>query len=383
MTTSRRTGWVGLLLACFVFSSVGLSPAAACPFCGVVGQSLAERRDAAKGFAVGEAAAAAAPDADGFTAQRFRVAQVIRGDKAMAGAAVQARVGGPVEGTALLFSTGEPPRWTAIPANEALLGYAVAAPATGEPAADRLRWFARRLEHPEPAIATDAFTEFGLAPYAAVRAAADAIDPAQLRGWVEEPGIDQSRRGFYGLALGIAASLAAAPGEAAECRDSLRRAIEAPADDFRAGFDGLLAGVLVADGVRGLDWLEGRGLLGSDARAVDQRHMLAALRFAWESLDAVIPRDRIVAATAKLLSSPVVAADATIDLARYRSWDQVDEVARLWHALGKDDPLIRRAVAGYLSACPKPAARKWLERIRNESPEILEQAIQAAALPTR
>ena len=366
-------------IACVAWSAA--ATAVACPFCGVVGRSLADRRDTAQAFAVGEAAAPPANDAAGFAAQRFRIDQVLRGDENMVGTVVSARVEGPVAGTALLFSAGDPERWTAIPANEPVLGHAVAAPPMSAPEAERLRWFARRLEHPEAAIAADAFTEFGLAPFEAVRAAADAFDPRLLRGWLLEPAIDQRRRGFYGLALGIVASRSADPVEAAACRDALRRAIEAPADDFRAGFDGLLAGLLVAEGPRGLDWLEGRGLFGRSARPVDQRHLLSALRFAWESLADSIPRHRVEAATAKLLSSPVVAADATIDLARYRSWEAVDDVARLWDELGADDPLVRRAVAGYLSACPQPAAREQLDRIRRTSPVLLEQAIKAATLP--
>jgi hypothetical protein len=56
-------------------------------------------------------------------------------------------------------------------------------------------------------------------------------------------------------------------------------------------------------------------------------------------------------------------------------------VAALWDSLGADDPLIRRAVAGYLSACPLPEAKRQLERIRDRDPERLEAAIKAAALP--
>jgi hypothetical protein len=161
-----------------------------------------------------------------------------------------------------------------------------------------------------------------------------------------------------------------------------RRAIAAPGDDFRAGFDGLLAGLLVAEGEQGLDFLRGRGLMDPTARALDQRHLLAALRFAWESLADTIPRPRIVAATAALLASPAVAADATIDLARYAAWEAVDDVARLWDAHGNDDPLIRRAVAGYLAACPLPSAKQHLERIRGRDPVLLQQALDAASLPT-
>ena len=364
-------------------------PTTGCPFCGVVGESLAARRDAAAAVAVGEAEGPATAAEAGLRTQPFRMHQVLRGDL-RAGAVVTARVDRPVQGTAILFGKkplegGDPApadhslRWSAVAADEPLLGHVVAAPAVGEPAARRLGWFIPRLEHPEPAIAADAFTECGLAPFEAVRSAAAAFDAAKLRAWVGEPAIDQRRRGFYGLALGLVA--AAEPAEAEACTAAVRAAIESPADDFRAGVDGLMAGILVAEGERGLEYLEGRGFLSPKARPLDQRHLLSALRFAWESLGDSIPRDRTAAATARLLASPVTAADAAVDLARYRHWEAVDEVARLWETLGPGDPAVRRSVAGYLAACPLPAAARHLDRIRSAEPALLDQALRAAALP--
>ena len=58
-------------------------------------------------------------------------------------------------------------------------------------------------------------------------------------------------------------------------------------------------------------------------------------------------------------------------------------VSHLWERLGGDDPLVRRAVAGYLAACPLPAAKRELERIRAMDPLRLDQALEAAALPLR
>jgi hypothetical protein len=361
------------------------SAAFGCPFCDVVGESLASRRDRALCVSVAEADGAAGADANGLLVQRFVMRQALRGDCPAEGQpqADVARVSAAVDGTAVLFGDRRdaegPMSWSAVAANEGVIGYIAVAPSVQEPAAERLVWFARRLEHPDPTIAADAFLEFGLAPYEAVRDAAAAFDAEQLRAWARDGAVDQRRRGFYGLALGIVA--ATRPAERADSIRVLHEAIETPADDFRAGFDGLLGGVLVAEGEAGLAYLAGLGLLGPKARSVDQRHVLAALRFAWESLAETIPREAVADATRRLLLAPVVAADCAIDLARYRHWAAVDDVAALWDRLGRDDPLVRRAVAGYLTACPLPEARRRLETLAAEDPERLREAVDAAALP--
>jgi hypothetical protein len=368
---------------------LGGAAAFGCPFCGVVGESLAARRDRAVCVSVAEADGPAEADANGLLVQRLVMRQPLRGDCPIEGEvegeaqAVVARVSAAVEGTAVLFGDRVDAdgmmSWSAVAANEAVMAYVAAAPPVREPAARRLAWFASRLEHPDPPIAADAFLEFGLAPYEAVRDAATAFDADALRTWVRDGAADQRRRGFYGLALGLVA--ADRPAERARSIRVLHEAIEAPADDFRAGFDGLLGGVLVAEGEAGLTYLAGLGLLGPEARPVDQRHMLSALRFAWESLAETIPREAVAEATRRLVAAPVVATDAVIDLARYRYWAAVDDVAALWNTVGQDDPLVRRAVAGYLTACPLPEARRRLDTLAATDPERLREAIEAAALP--
>lgn len=353
----------------------------ACPFCGPVGESLARRRDTAGIVAIAEAVDGAKPDDSGLLAGRFRVIQALPDTAGRVAAdpptLVSARVPAPIVGTAILFgSSDSPPRWTALAADETLLAHVVTAPAIALPAADRLAWYAARLEHPQPAIADDAFAEFAAAPYPDVRAAAGALAARPLSDWVADPATDQRRRGFYGLALGIVVAEGASAGGGESARP-LRAALEDSGGDFRAGADGLMAGILVAEGVEGLDWLVDR--IGPD-RPVEQRQFLAALRFAGEYLGATIPPARIARATARLAGSPAVAADAIIDLARAEAWEEVDAVAAWWDAAA-DDPLIRRAVAGYLVACPSPAARDHLERIGSRDADGLARARAAAELP--
>jgi hypothetical protein len=365
----------------------GLATAvAACPFCDVVGRPLAERRDAAAVVAVGEAAGPARTE-DGVVRQSFVVRSLIRGAAAAAAAdeLLTARVAGPVTGTAVLFGD-EAGRVEALAADETLLGYVAAAPRAEAAAAGRLAWFARWLEHPNRGIAEDAFSEFGLAEFATVVAAAGSLDAARLRSWVAEPAIDQRRRGFYGLALGIVARRAVEAGddaEAAACLAALEQALLAEGTDLRAGYDGLLGGLLVARGGDALGWFRGRGLLEAETRAGDARHTLAALRFAWEYLADDVPRGELAAAAARLLANPAVAADAAVDLARWQHWASVDDVAALWERLGADDPLVRRAVAGYLTACPLAAATRHAAAIAATDPDRWAAAVAAASLPPR
>jgi hypothetical protein len=359
--------------------------AVACPFCGPVGRSLAERRDAADSVLVTDAAGDATRAADGLLVQPLASLAALRGAADVPAGVIDCRVSEPITGTGILFGSREPDgmRWEAIAADEALIAHVAAAPAVEEVAARRLRWFASRLEHANPAIAADAFTEFGLAPFADVRAVADAFNPGQLQTWLADPSVDRRRRGFYAVALGLAIAATERPADRSAGITALHAAVEESGDDLRAGYDGILAGVLVAEPEAGLAYLRDRGLFAMNTRPGDAKHALAALRFAWECLADSIPRDSVAEATAGLLDNPAVAADAAVDLARYERWGEVDRVATLWQSLGRDDPLVRRAVAGYLEACPLPAAQGHRETLAASDSEAWAAARAAAAGPAR
>jgi hypothetical protein len=121
--------------------------------------------------------------------------------------------------------------------------------------------------------------------------------------------------------------------------------------------------------------------LSPAARPIDQRHLLSALRFAWENLAEELPPSAVAAATLALAESPAVAAEAIVDLARYGAWEGLESVAAIWHTAGADDPQLRRAVAGYLSVCPLLEAREQITSISSKDPQRWAEALEAAALP--
>ena len=358
--------------------------ASACPFCDVVGRSLSERRDQSAVVAIGETNGTAVLRNDSVLYQPWQIMKVIRGTFQQTSDIISARVEKTEEGTGIVFgdSVGiEGLQWSAFVADELVMSYLVAAPPLNMPDTERLQWFVSRLEHPSTIIAEDAFMEFGLASFEAVESVAGSFNAGKLKLWVTELGIDERRRGFYGLALGLVAAQTPDQIERASAIEILHEAIEKPSNDFRAGFDGIMGGVLVAEGESGLDYLIALGFSKPSARPVDQRHFLTALRFAWESLFDAIPREQIIDTTATMIHSPVVSKAAIIDLARWQAWSYARDVASLWDSLGDEDPLIRRAVAGYLIACPKSISQSFLEDIRSRDPERLELAIEASRLP--
>ena len=371
---------VGVAIGWLLWGAV----ASACPFCDVVGRSLSERRDRSAVVAIGETNGTAVLRNDSVLYQPWQIMKVIRGTFQQTSDIISARVEKTEEGTGIVFgdSVGiEGLQWSAFVADELVMSYLVAAPPLNMPDTERLQWFVSRLEHPSTIIAEDAFMEFGLASFEAVESVAGSFNAGKLKLWVTELGIDERRRGFYGLALGLVAAQTPDQIERASAIEILHEAIEKPSNDFRAGFDGIMGGVLVAEGKSGLDYLIALGFSKPSARPVDQRHFLTALRFAWESLFDAIPREQIIDTTATMIHSPVVSKAAIIDLARWQAWSYARDVASLWDSLGDEDPLIRRAVAGYLIACPKSISQSFLEDIRSRDPERLELAIEASRLP--
>ena len=254
--------------------------------------------------------------------------------------------------------------WTLKPAEETLLVYFARAPQPRQPSKERLRYFAKYLEHAEPAIAADALMEFAHADLPQVREIADAFSSADVRNWLDDAEVRPERKGFYGLLLGLLAQ--ENPRERAANLALLEKLVFAPGNDYRAGHDGMIAGYLLAGGKDSFAALHKRLLTKADAPPGDLKHAVAALRFYYEYGAAEL-RPQVIAAIALLAERPVTAAAAIVDLTRWQAWDLLPRIVAMYDH-PQTDAVIKRAVVGYLRRDSEPAGKAALEKLRAADP---------------
>jgi hypothetical protein len=185
-----------------------------------------------------------------------------------------------------------------------------------------------------------------------------------------DPKVPPHRKGFYGLAVGLRAQ----GGERAAAAEFLRTLVVQPEDDFRAGFDGVLGGYLLLAGETGLELIESRYLANPQARDGDVRHALTAMRF-YHEFGQGIPSQRLAQAVGRLLERDEFAEAAIVDLARWQAWEALERVTAVYER-PTSELRARRAVIGYLLACPRGEAREVLARLRASDPRGVADAEQ-------
>jgi len=334
----------------------------ACPFCTAIEPSLSQQRDASAVVLLAEITS-------GGREPTFEVHRIL---KAPANRSLAGKLALPVEvgkpgGLVILLGAGAAEQqlkelsWKAVDVTETSYGYFTRLPSAKAPPAERLAYVGRYLEHPDQLIAKDAYLEFGHAPLDAVKQAAAKLPMARMRAWLVDERVPQERKGFYGLALGLAVD----PRDRQKNAEILKQLILKPSDDFRAGFDGALSGYVLLEGNAGLALIEKRYLSNPSAKHGDVRHALAMLRFCHEYCPNVEPR-RVVVAMRRLLERSDLADQAVIDLARWQDWESAEVVSDLYT---KDAPrALRSAIVGYLRTCQTDIANRSLARLRKIDP---------------
>jgi hypothetical protein len=352
--------------------------AGACPFCPALKPTLAQRREGAVVVALGECVKKEGSQA------RFRLHELLKGESRLGGrrqleltTTADLKAGS----LAVLFGEAESKQselsWSLVPMEEQSYAYFAKAPTLRVEVSKRLRYFAQYLEHADGAIAEDAYAEFGHASYDEVAAVAGVLDQAKLRRWLTDVNVPETRKGFFGMALGLAKD------------DSDRRANERlleqlilePAPDVRAGFDGMLGGYLLLAGEAGLAKIERRFLANPKAAVGDVRHAMTALRF-YHDYGPQTAQGRLKASLRHLLARPEFAAAAIVDLARWQDWDALERIVSLY-GQEKSDLAVKRAIVGYLLVCPNEQAALDLERLRRSDPKTVADAEKSLALGSK
>ena len=380
MGTARSVvgrGFTSMLCA-LVALTAGAGQLVACPFCAGVLPSLAMRREKAAVAALGELVERQE------IATIYKLHVVSRG-RELLGDAKTVRIVTADErrpgALALLFveappaEEGQPLEWKVVPVDELSAAYFLRAPDLRMPTAQRLPYFLPYLEHANPLLAEDAFREFGHAKYDDVAVIAGQLSQERLRAWLVDPAVPPERKGFYGLAAGLATDEA----DLRQNIELLRRLILEPASDFRTGYDGYLGGYLMAAGEEALVFIEDHLLANPEAPDGDVRHAITALRF-YHEFGRGIPPVRVQAAVRLLLDRPEFAQTVAVDLARWQDWDAAPKVIKVLSAPAYQDKVTRRMLIGFLLSCPREDAAAAVDRYRLETPDDVAAAEKYLAL---
>lgn len=378
----RRTGHRACLLLAALLSLSSI-PSAACPFCEAPSTTYSEQLGSAQAAALLAWVSTQPPDREtglGGTTH-YRLLQIARDEseslvRNQALTLNQHQTGAAGE-LFLVFGNQLDGKYSwglAQPVTQACWDYLVGAPARSAPPRQRLAYYLRYLEHPEPDVAIDAFGEFANARYEDLLLVVDLLPRERLRDWLSNPEVTPTRRGLYGMMLGLCGT-----GEDAEfLKDQILPASTEP----RLGTDGMMAGYLLLTGPLGLDVLVATKLKPSDAAIGEAFAAIQALRFMWTYGQHRIPPERLCQAMWTLLDHSQLADQAVIDLARWQDWTVMDRLLTRYGQGNYADRHVKQAIVRYLLVAERdvpadpeatlPAhvvqARKYLEELRMSDP---------------
>ncbi len=353
---------------CILYFAFCILPLHACPFCPALEPTLAQLREDSAVCLLGEARAATTEGQ-----QPFLIQQRFKGDGFAPQTLTTIPMAKPLPVGELRLLFGEElsmagameREWTLKPADETLLAYFARAPHPRQPSRERLPYFAKHLEHADPAIAADALMEFAHADLTQVREILPSFESTKVRAWLADEQVRPEHKGFYAMILGL---LAQADPHAREANLALlEKLVFTPGNDYRVGHDGMIAGYLLAGGKDAFAKLEERLLEKAAAPPGDLKHAVTALRFYYE-YGAADLRPEAIAAMTLLAQRAVSASAAIIDLTRWQAWDALPKITAMYdHA--QTDVVIKRAVVGYLRRCPEPAGKAALAKLRDQDPQ--------------
>ena len=239
--------------------------------------------------------------------------------------------------------------------------YMKLSPKPDQPAAQRLPYFLKYLEHSDRLIGDDAFGEFANASYADVVLLAKDLPREKLRGWLTDKETSAGRLGLYGMMLGLCGT--------ADDVTLMEHKILEVTEDFRLGIDGVMGGYLLLTGETGLTVLEEQKLKDKNAPFSETYAAMQALRFMWQYGGNRISLERLRQSMRILLDRPELADLVIADLSRMKDWSQMDRLMTLYDDEAYNVPSIKRAVVRFLLAGTKDTGEKKDENTKKAGAE--------------
>jgi hypothetical protein len=282
----------------------------------------------------------------------------------------------------LLGTKGNGVEWSSpLEVSETSFQYMKQAPSKETATSERLKYFVKFLEYPDPLVANDAYAEFANAPYKDIAPLADTFPRDDLRKWLTDPDTPATRLGLYGLMLGLCGN--------DEDAELMRQKITEPTEDFRLGIDGIMAGYLLLVGEDGLQLIEDTKLKSADIPFSETYAGMQALRFLWTYAPERVEKERLRGSMRVLLDRPDLADLVITDLARWQDWSITDRLMEIYHDDEYNIPSIKRAIVRFYLVAeraktedmenPQPLetalkAKEYLATLREEDPKTVQAA---------
>ncbi len=251
-----------------------------------------------------------------------------------------------------------------IPCTKAVTEY-LAAVAKLDPNSveQRLGYFFRQLDAPDPTVSADAFIEFARAPDADIVKARAYLDRKKIRGWIADPKTPEERVGVFGLLLGLCGDKADADWLLAELRAAK------PSERVSANLGGLLCGLILLNPEHG--WKLTAEVLASPTRGFsDKLNAISALRF-FQATRPKECKEQILTCLKVVVANNDLADLAIDDLRRWGWWDLTGTVLEQYarHAA----PSVRRGVVRYALQCPEETAKRFVNDVRATDPALVKK----------
>ncbi len=365
-----------------VFMALGLSigstwthvaPAAMCPFCSAVSQTL--RQEMQQMDAVGIAAFV---EAESDSISIFEIESTIKGHD-LVQKKQQVRInffGQPTPGQKFLVMGIDPPDilWSSpLQLSDKAIAYVEKVAALpSDDTLERLKFYMQYLDDDDPILVRDVYDEFASASYADMIKLKDDYDRPWLIEQIKDKTLPPDRRRMYLTMLGICGH--------PEDADFLEEMLKSTDPDQRFGLDALVACYLNLRGPEGLKLINENFLSNRESTYADTYAAIMALRF--HGTDGkTIPR-KAIAESLKIMLSRAELADLVIpDLARWEDWSVIDRLAELFRTADEKSSWVRVPVINYLRACPLPEAAKVLEELKEVDPAAFKRATQFFPVP--